>query len=75
MEQYKVFTNPGPATFNEVMGENGLPMVFETEQEARDFVLEQDSEEFNEVMGPLRVGRVSADGATHILDAPAKEAK
>lgn len=62
MEQFKVFTNPGPASFNELMGENGLPMVFETEQEARDFILEQDSEE------PLRVGRVSEDGSTHILD-------
>jgi len=62
MEQFKVFTNPGPASFNELMGEDGFPVVFETEQEARDFILEQDSEE------PLRVGRVSADGATHILD-------
>ena len=62
MEQFKIFTNPGPVTFNELIGKNGFPVVFETEQEARDFILEQDSEE------PLRVGRVSADGSTHILD-------
>lgn len=69
MEQFKVFTNPGPASFNELMGEDGFPVVFETEQEARDFIAKQKKKK------TLRVGRVSADGATHILDDVTEEKK
>lgn len=60
MEQFKVLRNSGPTIFEEVTGEDGFPIVFETEQEARDYILERDE--------PLRVGRVSEDGSTHILD-------
>lgn len=66
-ETFKIFRNLGPASFEEVMGDDGLNMAFETEQEAHDFILEQKDKK------TLRVARVSADGSTHILDAPTEK--